>query len=105
LFLLDLGSVESDDGVAALFARFVNGEFGAVDQVGDDIFAVEVRLGDRFDDSRTQRYLSGVPWRAQSAGGAAQLVGKVLRSGQRGVRQDEAERPRGVLHRSEEHTS
>ena len=48
---LDAGSFQGDDRVAAAFAGFLDGEFGAIDQVGDDVFAVEVGLSYGFHNS------------------------------------------------------
>src|SRR5262249_4851166 len=70
---LNLGRVQRDDGVAALLAGLFNRKFGAVDQISDDVFAVEVRPSYCFDHSRAKRNLGRVPWWAQTARGSAQL--------------------------------
>ena len=52
-----LSCVCQNNRVAAPLARFVNGEFGSINQVGDDVFALEFLASDGFDDASAQRNL------------------------------------------------
>src|SRR5260370_17011995 len=48
---LELGAFQRHDGVAAPFARLFHADFGAIDQVCNNILALVIRFGHRLDNS------------------------------------------------------
>jgi len=85
--------------ISAALSCFFHAEFGAIDQVGDNVFAVVFLPGRGFHDSGAQGDLRGIPWRPHARRGAPQFFHQVMCARQRRVGKYERQRPGCVFHR------